>query len=225
MKTYSILAPFLVLLIANGCAIIENSTSSGASNHFDTSKYDIKFNPKKIAADISSKFSKPPKLPSGFNPKKALSSISSQFSTKPDFATRFKSNEVPNTLMTKPVAKGRLTSTFGFRLNPAGVPVPKTHKGIDYAAPEGTQIYASGDGIIDKIYVSKSYGNYIRIKHTNSFSSAYAHMQKFADGLSKGSSVKRGQVIGTIGTTGQSTGPHLHYELLYQGKQVNPLFK
>ena len=222
MKNNSILVLFSAVFIVSGCTTIKNS---GASSHFDTSKYDIKFNPKKIAADISSSFSKAPKFASELNPKKSVSSVLSKFATKPDFATRFKSNEVPNTLMTKPVAKGRLASTFGFRLNPAGVPVPKNHKGIDYAAPEGTAIYASGGGVIDKIYVSKSYGNYIRIKHNNKFSSAYAHMQKFADGLSKGSSVKRGQVIGAIGTTGQSTGPHLHYELLYQGKQVNPLFK
>jgi len=157
--------------------------------------------------------------------KKVVPSISSKFSTKPDFATKFKASEVPNTLMKKPVAEGRLTSTFGFRLNPSGIPLPKKHKGIDYAAPEGTAIYASGDGIIDKKYVSKSYGNYIRIKHANGFSSAYAHMQKFADGISDGSSVKRGQIIGAIGTTGRSTAAHLHYELLYQGKPVDPLFK
>ena len=88
-------------------------------------------------------------------------------------------------------------------------------------APEGITIYASRDGIIDKIYVSKSCGNFIR----NGFSSAYAHMQKFADGISDGSSVKRGQIIGAIGTTGRSTAAHLHYELLYHGKPVDPLFK
>jgi murein DD-endopeptidase MepM/ murein hydrolase activator NlpD len=145
--------------------------------------------------------------------------------TQPNFATKFKSNEVPNTLMRKPVAEGRLTSKFGFRLSPSGIPFPKKHKGIDYAAPEGTPIYASGNGVINKKYVSKSYGNYVRIKHANGFSSAYAHMQKFADSISEGSSVKRGQVIGAIGTTGRSTGAHLHYELHYRGKPVDPLFK
>ncbi|RUM94467.1 MAG: hypothetical protein DSZ28_03045 [Thiothrix sp.] len=145
-------------------------------------------------------------------------------SAKNNFATKFKSNEVPNTLMKKPLAEGSLTSKFGVRFNPTGIPFPKKHKGIDYRAEEGTPIYASGDGVIEKKYVSKSYGNYIKIKHANGFSSAYAHMQHFASGISIGSPVKRGQEIGAVGTTGRSTGAHLHYELHYHGEPVNPLF-
>jgi murein DD-endopeptidase MepM/ murein hydrolase activator NlpD len=142
----------------------------------------------------------------------------------PSVSTKFKSNEVPNTLMKKPVANGVLTSKYGYRLSPTGTPFPKKHKGIDYKAKEGTAIYASGSGTIEKKYVSKSYGNYIRIKHANGFSSAYAHMHHFAKGLAEGTHVKRGQIIGAVGTTGRSTGAHLHYELLYHGEPVNPLF-
>lgn len=141
------------------------------------------------------------------------------------FATKFKTNEIPHTLMKKPVAAGRLTSTFGYRLNPKGIPFPKKHKGIDYAAPEGTAIYASGNGIIQKKYVSSSYGNRILIKHANGFVSTYAHMSKFAEKTDVGLSVIRGQKIGEMGNTGSSTASHLHYELLYNGKYVDPLFK
>ena len=139
-------------------------------------------------------------------------------------AAKFAPTEVPNTLMKKPVAAGRLTSRYGYRLNPKGVPYPKKHKGIDYATDTGTSIYAAGDGVIDKLYVSKSYGNYIRIKHDNGFYTAYAHMHAFGDGLKKGSVVSKGQVIGAVGTTGRSSGAHLHYELIYKGKFIDPLF-
>ena len=96
------------------------------------------------------------------------------------------------------------------------------HKGVDFAAPRGTPIYAAGDGVIDKIGRNGGYGNYIRIRHVNSLKTAYAHMHKFAKGMSKGKRVKQGDVIGYVGTTGRSTGPHLHYEVLKAGKQVNP---
>lgn len=138
----------------------------------------------------------------------------------------FAQDEVPHTLLRKPVADGRLTSRFGVRRNPTGFLkiMPTMHKGIDYAAAEGTPIYAAGDGVIDKLYVSSSYGNFIRIKHDNGFQSAYAHMAAFFDGLKEGDFVAKGQQIGTVGTTGRSTAPHLHYELMLNGKQVDPLF-
>ncbi len=137
---------------------------------------------------------------------------------------QFKSTEAPHTLMTKPVATGTLTSGYGFRLSPTGIRLPKKHKGIDYKAPVGTPIYAAGDGVVIAKRVSTSYGNYVKISHDNGFSSAYAHLDGFAPSLERGTEVKRGQVIGYVGNTGRSTAAHLHYELLYRGKRVDPLF-
>jgi murein DD-endopeptidase MepM/ murein hydrolase activator NlpD len=127
--------------------------------------------------------------------------------------------------MKKPVATGSLTSGHGYRLSPTGVPLPRNHKGVDYAAPPGTPIYAAGDGTIVKQYESKSYGYYIRIEHDNGFFTAYAHMQAFADGLGIGKMVKKGQIIGSVGSTGRSSGPHLHYELIHNGQFLDPLFE
>lgn len=140
------------------------------------------------------------------------------------FAANYKQTEVPHTLMRKPVAKGVLTSKFGVRFSPTGIPFPKKHKGIDYAGPTGTAIFASGDGVIDRKYVSTSYGNVIKIRHANGFASLYAHLDAFAAGVEEGTKVTRGQIIGTMGNTGNSTGTHLHYELHHNGKQINPLF-
>lgn len=140
-------------------------------------------------------------------------------------AAKFPLDQAPHTIMKKPVAEGRLSSGFGYRINPKGVRIPKRHKGIDYAAPRGTAIYAAADGVIEKIYVSKSYGNYIRIEHENDFFTAYAHMNAFADGLEKGTPVSRGQIIGQVGDTGRSSGPHLHFELIHAGKFIDPLFE
>lgn len=139
-------------------------------------------------------------------------------------AAKFPKTEMPHTMLTKPVAEGRLTSGFGFRLNPAGIPIPKGHKGVDYAAAEGTAIYAAESGVVVRKYVSTSYGNYIKIEHENGFSTAYAHMNEFANGIEEGDKVKKGQRIGGIGTTGRSTGPHLHFELHYRGKAMDPFF-
>lgn len=124
-------------------------------------------------------------------------------------------------LMKTPVDGARISSGFGMRFHPV-LGYTKMHKGIDFAAPRGTPIYAAGDGVIEKEYRSSSYGNYIRIRHRAGLETAYAHMQNFHAGLHQGSRVKQGQVIGYIGTTGRSTGPHLHYEILINGKQVNP---
>ena len=96
------------------------------------------------------------------------------------------------------------------------------HRGLDFAAPRGTPVYAAGDGKITMIGKNGNFGNYIRIKHINGFETAYAHMRGFAKGLKRGSIVTQGQTIGYIGTSGLSTGPHLHYEVLLNGKQVNP---
>ena len=138
---------------------------------------------------------------------------------------RFPLDQVPHTLMRKPVANGVLTSGHGYRLSPTGIPLPRKHKGVDYGADTGTSIFAAGNGTIEKLYVSSSYGKYIRIQHQNGFSTAYAHMDSFAEGLKTGMEVARGQVIGTVGSTGKSSGPHLHFELLYGSRFIDPLFK
>ncbi|NBP74075.1 MAG: M23 family metallopeptidase, partial [Alphaproteobacteria bacterium] len=97
------------------------------------------------------------------------------------------------------------------------------HRGVDFAAPTGTPIYAAGDGVISYRGRKGGYGNYIRIRHAGGFNSAYAHMSRFRKGVTLGSRVKQGEVIGYVGSTGRSTGPHLHYEILAGGRQVNPL--
>ncbi len=124
-------------------------------------------------------------------------------------------------LMKTPIDGARLSSGFGMRKHPI-LGYNKMHKGVDFAAPLGTPIYAAGDGIIDMAGRNGGYGNYVRIRHNSSLKTAYAHMHKFAKGISKGKRVKQGQVIGYVGTTGRSTGPHLHYEALQNNKQTNP---
>jgi hypothetical protein len=124
-------------------------------------------------------------------------------------------------LMKTPVDGARISSGFGMREHPV-LGFTKMHKGIDFAAPRGTPIYAAGDGVIEKIGPFSTYGNYVRIRHRNDLKTAYAHMKGFKPGLRDGSHVKQGEVIGYIGTTGRSTGPHLHYEVLVNNVQVNP---
>ena len=97
------------------------------------------------------------------------------------------------------------------------------HKGVDFAAPIGTPVYAGGNGIIEMIGANGGYGKYIRIRHNNEYKTAYAHLSSYKKGMSKGVRVNQGDVIGYVGSTGRSTGPHLHYEIIYQNKQINPL--
>ena len=125
-------------------------------------------------------------------------------------------------LMRTPINGARLSSTFGKRKHPI-LGYTKMHKGADFAAPRGTPIYAAGNGTIDKSGRNGAYGNYVRIRHNSEYSTAYAHMKSIKRGMGKGKRVTQGQVIGYVGTTGRSTGPHLHYEILRGGKQVNPL--
>jgi murein DD-endopeptidase MepM/ murein hydrolase activator NlpD len=96
------------------------------------------------------------------------------------------------------------------------------HKGIDFGAPTGTPIFAAGDGVITRIGPFSSYGNYIQIKHNATYATAYAHISRFAKGLHVGSRVHQGDVIAYVGATGRATGPHLHFEVLVNGSQVNP---
>ena len=126
------------------------------------------------------------------------------------------------TLMKTPVDGARLSSGFGLRRHPI-LGYNKMHKGTDFAAPTGTPVKASGDGTIEMIKRNGGYGKYIRIRHNSRYKTAYAHLHGYARGLRKGSKVKQGQVIGYVGSTGRSTGPHLHYEVIVNGKQVNPM--
>ena len=124
------------------------------------------------------------------------------------------------TLMKTPLNGAKLSSGFGNRKHPI-LGFTKMHKGVDFAAPTGTPIFAAGDGIIEYSGWKGTYGKYIRIKHNGTFKTAYAHLSKIYK--KKGTRIKQGDVIGTLGSTGRSTGPHLHYEILISGRQVNPL--
>jgi len=133
-----------------------------------------------------------------------------------------KGQSAKKALMRTPIDGARLSSSFGKRKHPV-LGYTKMHKGTDFAAPRGTPIYAAGDGIIEKSGRNGSFGNYIRIRHNSEYSTAYAHMKSIKRGRTKGSRVRQGQVIGYVGTTGRSTGPHLHYEMLVNGRQTNPM--
>ncbi len=124
-------------------------------------------------------------------------------------------------IMMTPIDGARISSGFGRRKHPV-LGYTKMHKGVDFAAPTGTPIYAAGDGTVEKAGRFSSYGNYVRIRHAGATKTAYAHMNRFAKGITPGVRVKQGQIIGYVGTTGRSTGPHLHFEVLEGGVQVNP---
>jgi murein DD-endopeptidase MepM/ murein hydrolase activator NlpD len=125
-------------------------------------------------------------------------------------------------LMKTPINGARLSSGFGNRKHPI-LGYTKLHKGTDFAAPTGTPIYAAGNGVIKSYGANGSFGNYAKIEHANGYTTAYAHMSRYAKGLKRGSHVRQGQVIGYVGTTGRSTGPHLHYEVHINNKPVNAM--
>ena len=127
---------------------------------------------------------------------------------------------VKKALMKTPINGARLSSPFGMRKHPIDG-YNKMHKGTDFAAPKGTPIMASGDGVIKKVGWCGGGGNCIKIKHNSTYQTVYAHMSKFARGMKNGVRVKQGQTIGYVGSTGKSTGPHLHYEVIVNGKKVN----
>ena len=127
---------------------------------------------------------------------------------------------VKKALMKTPINGARLSSKFGMRKHPIDG-YNKMHKGTDFAAPMGTPIMASGDGVVLKAAWCGGGGNCVKIKHNSSYSTVYAHMSKFANGVKKGKRVKQGQIIGYVGSTGKSTGPHLHYEVIHNGKKIN----
>ncbi len=125
-------------------------------------------------------------------------------------------------LMKTPVDGARISSGFGKRKHPI-LGYTKVHSGVDFAAPRGTPIYAAGNGKVEVAGWQGGYGKYVRIQHANGYETAYGHMNGFAKGIRAGSSVRQGQIIGYVGTTGRSTGPHLHYEVIVRGKKTNPL--
>ena len=127
---------------------------------------------------------------------------------------------VKKALMKTPINGARLSSPFGMRKHPIDG-FNKMHKGTDFAAPKGTPIMASGDGVIKKASWCGGGGNCVVIKHNSVYTTIYAHMSKFANGIQSGVRVKQGQVIGYVGSTGKSTGPHLHYEVIVNGKKIN----
>ena len=127
---------------------------------------------------------------------------------------------VEKALMKTPINGARLSSAFGMRKHPIDG-YNKMHRGTDFAAPEGTPIMASGSGNIIKARWCGGGGNCIKIKHNSTYTTIYAHMKNFARGIKEGSRIKQGQIIGYVGSTGKSTGPHLHYEVVKNGKKIN----
>ena len=131
-------------------------------------------------------------------------------------------NSAARTLIRTPISGARLSSSFGMRKHPISG-YNAMHRGVDFAAPTGTPIIAAGSGVITEAGWYGSYGRYIRIRHNSTYDTAYAHMSRIARGVRPGARVEQGQVIGYVGSTGRSTGPHLHYEIMVNNRKVNPL--
>jgi murein DD-endopeptidase MepM/ murein hydrolase activator NlpD len=125
-------------------------------------------------------------------------------------------------LVRKPVGLGIMRSGFGFRRHPI-LGYSKMHTGVDWSAPYGTPIFASGNGTVEKVGWEGGYGKYVRVKHNNGYETAYGHMSAFARGIEPGKKVRQGQVIGFVGSTGLSTGAHVHYEIVVNGRFVDPM--
>lgn len=128
---------------------------------------------------------------------------------------------IQKALLKTPINGAYVTSGFGMRVNPV-TGFTRKHQGIDFGAAQGTPIYASGSGIIESAYYSPIYGNFIEIRHANGYKTLYAHMSAYKRGMRKGVRVNQHDVIGYVGNTGMSTGPHLHYEISFRGVKVNP---
>ena len=125
-------------------------------------------------------------------------------------------------LMRTPVDGARISSTFGMRMHPI-LGYSRMHQGVDFAAPIGTKIYAAGAGVIERAGPNGGYGNFVEIKHDNGYETEYGHLSSFAKGLRAGMRVAQGDVIGYVGSTGLSTGPHLHYGVMVKGQFINPM--
>ncbi len=147
-----------------------------------------------------------------------------RFTTPDDGLTSYfdeNGRSVTTALMRTPISGARISSGFGMRRHPI-LGYTKMHKGVDFAAPYGTPIKAAGAGTIEVARRVGAYGKYIKIKHAKGYKTAYAHMSRYARGMRPGVKVRQGQVIGYVGSTGRSTGPHLHYEVLRGGRRINP---
>lgn len=148
-----------------------------------------------------------------------------RFKTTDDGITDYYDNKGQSAkkfLMRTPINGARISSGFGRRKHPV-LGYTKQHMGTDFAAPTGTPILAAGNGVIERSSRYGSYGNYVRIRHANGYKTAYAHMSRYGRGVKQGRRVKQGQIIGYVGATGRVTGAHLHYEVMLNGKKVNPL--
>ena len=147
-----------------------------------------------------------------------------KFITKEGYVDYFnrEGKNVKKSILKTPLDGARISSNFGMRKHPISG-FNKMHKGVDFAAPTGTPISAGGHGVVEYVGRNGGYGKYIRIRHNNGYKTAYAHLSSYNNGISKGVRVNQGDVIGYVGNTGNSTGPHLHYEIIYQNKHINPL--
>jgi murein DD-endopeptidase MepM/ murein hydrolase activator NlpD len=133
-----------------------------------------------------------------------------------------KGQSAKSMLMKTPVDGARISSSFGMRYHPV-LGYSRMHKGVDFAVPVGTPVMAAGSGTVKFEGKARGYGNFLILKHGNGYSTAYGHLSRFARGLHDGSRVHQGQIVAYSGNTGLTTGPHLHYEIRVNGKQVNPL--
>jgi murein DD-endopeptidase MepM/ murein hydrolase activator NlpD len=150
---------------------------------------------------------------------KELSLYNFEFNNKREYYD-VDGKSIIKTLMKTPINGARLSSSFGLRKHPI-LGFNKLHQGTDFAAPRGTPIMASGSGVVQRAQKYKGYGNYVSIKHNSTYLTAYGHMSKFGRNIRSGVRVTQGQIIGYVGSTGMSTGPHLHYEVIKNGKRVN----
>jgi murein DD-endopeptidase MepM/ murein hydrolase activator NlpD len=125
-------------------------------------------------------------------------------------------------LMKTPINGARLSSGFGMRTHPV-LGFSRMHRGVDFAAPIGTPIMAAGDGVVEKVGWGGGLGRMVQLRHADGYETVYGHMSNFARGLSPGETVRQGQLIGYVGSTGLSTGPHLHYEVIHRGEHINPM--
>jgi murein DD-endopeptidase MepM/ murein hydrolase activator NlpD len=138
-----------------------------------------------------------------------------------DFFTR-DGKSIKKGLLKTPVDGARLTSGFGMRMHPI-LGFTRMHKGVDFGVPTGTPIYAAGDGVVEISGWAGGYGQFVKLKHNPHMETAYGHMSRIASAAAVGQHVHQGEVIGYVGMTGDATGPHLHYEVIKDGAQVNPI--